>query len=113
MLQQQKPTDYVIATGESHSVEDFLEKAFEYVGIDNWKKHVEISEKLIRPQDIDNLIGDSSKAKRELNWKPEISIEKGVRELAKRINYWKDAPVWTPKKIKKATKVWFKLLKKK
>tara|TARA_B100001559_G_scaffold317531_1_gene322917 strand:+ start:630 stop:1607 length:978 start_codon:yes stop_codon:yes gene_type:complete len=81
MLQQQKPTDYVIATGESHSVEDFLEKAFEYVGIDNWKKHVEISEKLIRPQDIDNLIGDSSKAKKELGWTPTISYEELVKMM--------------------------------
>ena len=81
MLQQQKPTDYVIATGQSHSVEDFLEKAFEYVGIDNWKKHVEISEKLIRPQDIDNLIGDSSKAKKELGWTPTISYEELVKMM--------------------------------
>ena len=81
MLQQQKPTDYVIATGESHSVEDFLEKAFEYVGIDNWKKHVEVSEKLIRPQDIDNLIGDSSKAKKELGWTPTISYEELVKMM--------------------------------
>jgi len=81
MLQQQKPTDYVIATGESHSVEDFLEKAFEYVGINNWKKHVEISEKLMRPQDIDNLIGDSSKAKEELGWTPTISYEELVKMM--------------------------------
>ena len=81
MLQQQKPTDYVIATGQSHSVEDFLEKAFEYVGIDNWKKHVEISEKLFRPQDIDNLIGDSSKAKKELGWTPTISYEELVKMM--------------------------------
>ena len=66
-----------------------------------------------RPGEPHRSLADISKIKRELNWKPEISIEKGVRELAKRINYWKDAPVWTPKKIKKATKVWFKLLKKK
>ena len=81
MLQQQKPTDYVIATGQSHSVEDFLEKAFEYVGIDNWKKHVEISKKFIRPQDIDNLIGDSSKAKKELGWTPTISYEELVKMM--------------------------------
>ena len=66
-----------------------------------------------RPGEPDRSLADISKIKKELNWKPKISIEKGVQELVKGINYWKDAPVWTPKKIKKATKVWFKLLKNK
>lgn len=73
MLQQKKPSDYVISTGESHSVEEFVEKAFEYAGLDHWEKYIEIDKRLIRPQDIDNLIGDSSKAKNELNWKPSMS----------------------------------------
>ncbi len=72
MLQQKKPSDYVIATGKSHSVEDFLIEAFEYAGLGDWKKYVKIDKKLIRPQDIDNLIGDSSMAKREIGWEPTV-----------------------------------------
>ncbi len=79
MLQQNKPSDYVIATGQSHSVEDFLEKAFSHVGIDNWKDYVSISQDLMRPQDIDNLIGDSTKATKELGWKPSVSYDDLVK----------------------------------
>ena len=79
MLQQNKPSDYVIATGQSHSVEDFLEKSFEYAGLNNWQDYVEISKDLIRPQDIDNLIGDASKAEKELGWKPSKSYEELIR----------------------------------
>ncbi len=75
MLQQKNPSDYVISTGESHSVEEFAKKAFEIAGLENWDKYVEIDERLIRPQDIDNLIGDSSKAQRDLNWKPSMSYD--------------------------------------
>ena len=81
MLQQDNPKDYVVATGESHSVEDFLEKAFQYVGIDNWRKYVSIDEKFMRPQDIDDLIGDSSKAKKELDWTPSVSYEELVKMM--------------------------------
>jgi len=79
MLQQETPSDYVIATGKSHSVESFLEKAFEYSGLGNWKDYVEISEKYMRPSDIDNLVGDASKAKKELNWEAEMPYEKLVK----------------------------------
>ena len=79
MLQQSTPSDYVIATGKSHSVESFLEKSFEYSGLGDWKKYVEISEKYMRPSDIDNLIGDASKAKQELNWEPEMSFDELVK----------------------------------
>ncbi|MGH7884135.1 MAG: GDP-mannose 4,6-dehydratase [Thermodesulfobacteriota bacterium] len=79
MLQQNKPSDYVIATGKSHSVEDFLEKSFEYAGLNNWQDYVEISKDLIRPQDIDNLIGDASKAEKELGWKPSKSYEELIK----------------------------------
>ena len=79
MLQQNKPSDYVIATGQSHSVEDFLEKSFEYAGLNNWQDYVEISKDLIRPQDIDNLIGDASKAEKELAWKPSKSYEELIK----------------------------------
>lgn len=73
MLQQKNPSDFVISTRESHSVEEFVKKAFEFAGLENWEKYVEIDNKLIRPQDIDNLIGDSSKAQNVLNWKPSMS----------------------------------------
>ena len=79
MLQQKKSSDYVIATNESHSVEDFLVEAFEYADLGDWKKYVEIDKKLIRPQDIDNLIGDASKAKREIGWEPTVQY----RDLVK------------------------------
>ena len=72
MLQNDTPDDFVISTGESHSVEEFLEESFEYSGLGDWKKYVEISDKYKRPFDIDNLVGDSSKAQKHLNWKPEI-----------------------------------------
>jgi GDPmannose 4,6-dehydratase len=81
MLQQQKPSDYVIATNESHSVEDFLTEAFEYSGLGDWKKYVKIDKKLIRPQDIDNLIGDSSKAKREIGWEPTVQYKDLIRMM--------------------------------
>jgi len=81
MLQQQTADDYVIATGKSYSVEEFLEKAFQYSGLGNWKNYVEISDKYMRPSDIDNLIGDASKAKNELNWEPEMSFEKLVKSM--------------------------------
>jgi len=79
MLQQQTADDYVIATGKSYSVEEFLQKAFEYSGLDDWKNYVEISDKYMRPSDIDDLVGDASKAKKELNWESEMSFEKLVK----------------------------------
>lgn len=79
MLQQEKPKDYVIATGKSHSVKDFLEYAFEYSGLGDWQKYVEIEKRFFRPQDIDNLEGDATKAKNELNWKSSVSFEELVK----------------------------------
>jgi GDPmannose 4,6-dehydratase len=79
MLQQKKSSDYVIATNKSHSVEDFLIEAFEYAGLGDWKKFVEIDKKLIRPQDIENLIGDASKAKKEIGWEPTVQFKELVR----------------------------------
>jgi GDPmannose 4,6-dehydratase len=79
MLQQQTADDYVIATGKSYSVEEFLEKAFEYSELGDWKNYVETSDKYMRPSDIDNLVGDASKAKKELNWESEMSFEKLVK----------------------------------
>ena len=69
MLQQDKPDDYVIATNETHSVREFLEVAFGHAGLD-WKKHVEIDPRYYRPAEVDLLIGDYRKAKRQLGWEP-------------------------------------------
>jgi GDPmannose 4,6-dehydratase len=78
MLQQDEPDDYVIATGETHSVLEFLEEAFAYVGLD-WHDHVEIDPKYYRPAEVDLLIGDASKAKRELGWEPKTTFRALVR----------------------------------
>jgi GDPmannose 4,6-dehydratase len=69
MLQQDKPDDYVIATGETQSVQEFLEASFSHVGLD-YKQHVEIDPRYYRPAEVDLLIGDASKAKRQLGWEP-------------------------------------------
>tara|TARA_R110002072_G_scaffold32307_4_gene98817 strand:+ start:21601 stop:22584 length:984 start_codon:yes stop_codon:yes gene_type:complete len=74
MLQQDDPGDYVIATGETRSVEEFLNYVFEYAGLDV-KKHVEIDPRLFRPHEVPLLLGDSSKAREELNWQPKVSFE--------------------------------------
>jgi len=80
MLQQPKPTDYVIATGETHSVRDFLDEAFAYVDLD-WKKYVEIDPRYYRPVEVDLLQGDASKAKRELGWEPNVRFKELVRMM--------------------------------
>jgi GDPmannose 4,6-dehydratase len=78
MLQQAKPDDYVIATGETHSVREFLEEAFGYVGLD-WKQYVKVDEKYFRPSEVDLLLGDPGKAKRALGWQPRMSFRDLVR----------------------------------
>ena len=80
MLQQDKPTDYVIATGKSHSVKDFLAVAFTHVGLD-YRDHVSIKPEFFRPADIHKLIGDSTKAKRKLGWKYSMSFKDLVCEM--------------------------------
>lgn len=78
MLQQDRPEDYVIATGVTHSVGEFLEEAFSYAGL-NWKDHLEIDQKYFRPTEVDLLIGDASKAKKQLGWEPKASFRGLVR----------------------------------
>ncbi len=78
MLQQDKPVDLVIATGETHSVREFLEEAFSYAGLD-WKKYVRIDPKYYRPAEVDLLCGDASKARRILGWKPRVTFRQLVR----------------------------------
>lgn len=73
MLQQEEPDDYVIAMGETHSVREFLEEAFEYAGL-NWKKYVEIDQRYFRPTEVDFLQGDSSKARKKLKWRPKVNF---------------------------------------
>lgn len=80
MLQQQKADDFVIATGETHSVREFLEEAFGYAGM-NWKKHVEIDKRYFRPTEVDILIGDSSKAKKQLKWRPKVNFKQLVKMM--------------------------------
>jgi GDPmannose 4,6-dehydratase len=78
MLQQDEPGDYVIATGEMHSVREFVERAFALVGLD-WQQHVEIDPRYLRPTEVDELCGDASKAARELGWRPVTTFEGLVR----------------------------------
>ena len=78
MLQQDEPDDFVIATGESHSVKEFLEEAFNYKGLD-WREYVEIDSRYFRPTEVDSLLGDASKARRKLLWEPKVKF----RELVK------------------------------
>ena len=80
MVQQNTAEDYVISTGKTHSVEQLLQAAFSYVGLD-WKKYVEIDPKLVRPAEVDYLCGNSAKAERQLGWKPEISFEKLIHMM--------------------------------
>ncbi len=78
MLQKDKPDDYVIATNETHSVKEFLEEAFNYIGL-NYEKYLEIDKRFIRPLDVPVLKGDYSKAKRELNWEPKTKFKDIVK----------------------------------
>ncbi len=73
MLQQDQPGDYVIATGETHSVREFCEAAFSCVGLD-WREHVRVDEKYFRPAEVDLLLGDASKARRVLGWAPRVTF---------------------------------------
>lgn len=73
MLQHDKPDDYVVATGETHSVKEFVEAAFSHVGLD-WEKYVEIDPRYYRPAEVDLLVGDASKAEKELGWKPKVTF---------------------------------------
>jgi GDPmannose 4,6-dehydratase len=78
MLQQEKPDDYVIATGETHSVREFLEEAFAYAGLD-WRKHVVTDPKYLRPAEVDVLLGDPAKARAALGWRPRVAFKELVR----------------------------------
>ena len=78
MLQQDTPDDYVVATGETHTVKEFLEHAFGHVGLD-WEQYVKYDERYERPAEVDLLVGDPSKAKRQLNWEPKVKFAELVQ----------------------------------
>ena len=95
MLQQDVPDDFVIATGESHSVKEFLIKTFDLLGLD-WNKYVEIDQRYYRPMEVDFLLGDSTKAKNKLGWQPKVNFGQLVKimvesdlELAQKETYLK------------------------
>lgn len=84
MLQQNKPDDYVVATGITRSVKEFVKTAFSAVGIKDWEKYIKVDKKLYRPAEVDFLVGDASKAKKVLGWKPKVSFEQLVKLM---VNY--------------------------
>jgi len=80
MLQHTEPDDYVLATGESHSVREFLDEAFSHAGLE-WKRFVEIDPRYFRPTEVDELVGDASKARRVLGWQPKVGFKELVRMM--------------------------------
>lgn len=83
MLQQDQPDDYVLATGRTHSIRDFLTLAFKEVGIDDWKPYVKQDPRFLRPSEVDLLIGNTAKAEKVLGWKPKVSFEELVSMMVK------------------------------
>jgi GDPmannose 4,6-dehydratase len=81
MLQNGKPEDLVIGTGETHSVREFVEEAFSYVGLD-WREHVKIDKNYFRPTEVEVLIADTSKARSELGWEPKVKFKDLVKIMA-------------------------------
>jgi len=80
MLQQKKPDDYVVATGEAHTVKEFCEEAFGCVGLD-WRYYVQVDKKFLRPNDVPHLLGDAAKAKDVLGWRPRVSFKELVKMM--------------------------------
>ena len=95
MLSQEKPTDFVIGTGENHSVQEFLELAFKYAGVSNWKKYVKSDPRFKRPADVYDLKGNSNKARKILGWKPKVAFNELVKMMV-------DADIERQKKILKS-----------
>lgn len=81
MMQQEMPDDYVIGTGQSHSVKDFVQAAFKCAGIGDWENYIEIDGKYYRPSEVDNLIADASKAKDKLGWEPKVKFDELVAKM--------------------------------
>ncbi len=78
MLQQDTPEDYVIATGETHSIREFVDAAFAHVGIEDWARYVRLSDEFRRPAEVHELVGDASKAREHLGWKPQVGFHELV-----------------------------------
>jgi GDPmannose 4,6-dehydratase len=78
MLQASRPDDYVVATGQAHSVAEFLDEAASYCGLD-WRKFVETDARYLRPTEVDHLLGDPSKIRQKLDWRPKVNFENLVR----------------------------------
>jgi GDPmannose 4,6-dehydratase len=83
ILQQDEPGDYVISTGETHSIKEFLDLAFQHIGVTDWKNYVEQDPRFMRPAEVDLLRGDSTKAYNELGWKPKTSFKELVGKMVK------------------------------
>jgi len=81
MLQEPSADDYVIATGETHSVREFVQIAFEYANLPNWEKYVKLSNEFLRPAEVDYLVGNSEKARKKLNWSPKVSFKELVHMM--------------------------------
>jgi GDPmannose 4,6-dehydratase len=81
MLQAEEPNDYVVATGKTYSVEDYLKKAFQCININEYMDYVEIDKKLLRPSEVPYLMGRSTKAKQELLWTPKIHFNNLVERM--------------------------------
>jgi len=81
MLQQEKSDDYVLATGQTHSIKEFLTEAFNYIGITDWTNYIKTDPKFIRPVEVDYLLGDATKAKEVLGWKPKTSFKELVSKM--------------------------------
>ncbi len=83
MLQRDEPGDYVIATNEAHSVRECVQIAFDEAGVGDWERHVRIDQQFLRPAEVDHLIGDYSKAERDLGWRPTTSFEELIRLMTR------------------------------
>jgi GDPmannose 4,6-dehydratase len=81
MLQQDEPGDYVIATGKTHTVRDFLDVAFSHIGIRDWSGFVKQDKKFMRPIEVDTLLGDATYAQQRLGWEPETDFKTLVRKM--------------------------------
>ena len=89
MLQQENPSDYVIATGETHSIREFLAEAFDYLDLD-WEKYVCTDPKFVRPAEVDLLRGDASKARKELRWQPKVNFSELVKMMVEAdLEHWR------------------------
>jgi GDPmannose 4,6-dehydratase len=83
MLQQDEPDDYVLATGETHSIRELLDVAFKEIGIDDWEPYVDYDKNEERPAEVDLLLGDPTKAKEKLGWEPKVTFEELIKMMVK------------------------------